>query len=149
MNTKVVVGTNVMDVNQKLINVIKSLTPNKVAKLDSSLSEDVHPFLSHQLQEMDEIFGLKLKLKTKPSMAHSGWLFSHYLDACKKSELDHKTAITFYSDGLFREFDQFGIQDSEVLFLGFGQSGAKMLEVILQAELQFNPNDFDLDGYGI
>ena len=149
MSDNIVIGTNVQEVTQKLVNDLSSVHPNKVEKLESSLCVSLHPFLSPSLREIDSLFGLRLNLKTKPSMAHSGWLFSRYYNACHKLKLDYKTIVTSYSNGFFRELGQFEIMDSGVLFLGFGQSGAKMLEVILQAELQFNPRDFDSDGYQI
>lgn len=147
MNSKMVIGANVEAVTQKLVNAIGSFPSNKIVKLNPSLSTDVLPFLSATLQDTDALFGLKLTLQTNQSMAHSGWLYSRYLNACRKSKLDPATMVTLYSDGFFREFGQFGVLKPEALFLGFGQSGAQMLEAILQAELQFDPNDFDMDGY--
>jgi len=147
MNSKKVVGVNVKAITQKLASAIASLPSNKIAELNSNLSADVRAFLSHPLQKIDTLFGLRLTLKKKPSMAHSGWLHSRYLEACRKSKVDPATTVTLYSKDLFTEFEQFSVLDSEALFLGFNQNGAKMLEVILQAELHFDPNDFDIDGY--
>lgn len=147
MNVKIVVGANVESVSQMLVEAISSIPPNKVVELNSKLSTKVLPFLSPELKKTEALFGLKLTLISKQSMAHSGWLYSRYLDACRKSKVDPAAAVALYSEGLFREFNQFGVLDSEALFLGFGKKGTKMLKCILQAEFQFDPNNFDIDGY--
>jgi len=151
MNPKAIVGSNVETITQRLVDVIRALSHNKVVKLDTSLAADTLPYLPVPLQETDALFGLRLTLQTKPSMVHSGWHDSHFLEACRKYKLDPATAVSLavslYSDGLFREFKHFPVLETEVYFLGFGETGANLLADILQAELQFNPNDFDRDGY--
>ncbi len=147
MTTKGVVGVNVDGVTERIVAAIRSLPHNEVAGLDPSLLAEVVPLLPTSLQGTDAILGLRLAMHEKPSMAHSGWLYSRFLSACQESEADPATVVALYCSGLFREFAQLGALESEALFLGFGQRGAEILKAILEAELHFNPSAFDADGY--
>jgi hypothetical protein len=147
VNRELIIGKNVGGVTQAIIDASCTFSPNKVMKLDKSILDNVLEFLPQSLQELDSLFGLKLILQKKESMAHSGWLYSRYREACQKINIDSKNVVAIYKDEFFREFGQFDAMETELFFLGFGQPGEKMLAVILNAESQFNPDNFDLDGY--
>lgn len=146
-DSKLLVGAPLDKLSQKLASVISSLPFDKVVQLDPHLVAEMLPFLPPELQKTDSLFGLNLAIKSSLSMAHSGWLYSRYHDACIDLGIKPSLGVAFYSAGQFRQFEQFIVREPIALFLGFDRIGAKLLKVIIRAESQFDPNDFDLDGY--
>ena len=133
---------------KKIADFITSLNYNEVTSLDVNLFANVRSYLPATLQEIDSFYGLKLILKSDYNMAHSGWLYSRYHEACKTNEINPTTIVTLFSDHLFREYNQFGMIMNEMcLLLGFGLDGRKMLKVILEAENKYDSSIFDSDGY--
>lgn len=147
MSQELIIGSDIESVTQEVIVASRGFASNEVVKLDKSVLNDMSRSLPPSLQKVDSLFGLRLTLQKKESMAHSGWLYSRYLETSRRVNINHKNAVAIYKDGFFREFGQFDAMESELIFLGFGQLGEKVLSVILNAESQFNPDDFDLDGY--
>ena len=147
MNHNLIIGRETEVATQGIALAIHNLPSNKVVALNTTILNNVLKILPVPLQEVDSLFGLRLTLQKKESMAHSGWLFSRYFEACKKANINPEMVAALYKDGFFREFRQFDAMESELLFIGFGQNGEEMLNVVLQAESQFNPDDFDSDGY--
>ncbi|MCU0288975.1 MAG: hypothetical protein MUF15_21595 [Acidobacteria bacterium] len=147
MGSEIILGQYLRALTQLIIDAGCDFSSNKVERFDKSILERVLKILPQSLQKVDSLFGLKLILQKKESMAHSGWLYSRYLEACKKLKIDSRSVVAIYKDDFFREFGQFDAMQTELFFIGFGESGKEMLGVIFKAESQFNPDDFDLDGY--
>lgn len=147
MNHKLIIGRGTQGATDGIVHAIRTLPSNEVVKLDETMLENILKLLPASLQEVDSLFDLRLTLQKKESMAHSGWLYSRYLEACRKANVDTKRVVALYKNGFFCEFRQFDAREQELLFIGFGQNGEEMLEIVLQAESQFNPDDFDSDGY--
>lgn len=147
MGAKIVIGSMIAEEAKKIADFIKSLNSNEVTSLDVNLFANVRSYLPATLQEIDSFYGLKLILKSDYNMAHSGWLYSRYHEACKTNKIDPTTIVTFFSDHLFREYNPFGIMNEMYLLLGFGLDGRKMLKVILEAENKYDSSIFDSDGY--
>jgi hypothetical protein len=142
-----VIGAPVDELAERLATTISSLPFDTVTKLNSRLIEELSLFLPPALKTSSSLFGLNLEIKTKVSLAHSGWLYSRYYDFCRAAGLDPATQIAFYSNGQFRKFEQFSVREPHALFLGFNDDGARALAVVSEAEAQYDPSEFGLDGY--
>jgi hypothetical protein len=146
MSSQLILGTNLALLTEKLTKQLSALTKNEVSQLDVH-PQEMNSFLPVELSKTEKFYGLRIINLDGETLPHSGWIFAHYLSACKKLKIDEKKAISLYSKGFFREFGQLDLLENEGLFLGFGESGEQMLSVVLDAHLNFNPDDFDEDGY--
>ena len=93
----------------------------------------------------ESVFSMHLPEDVEYNMTFSGWLFSRVFNA-------KLSATVIHSFGkIFVPFEQFSLvkADARPLFKATGQQAKEALEVLKEAFLSFNPDDFDSDGYKI
>jgi hypothetical protein len=146
MSSQLILGEGLALLTEKLRKILSTLPVNKVTLLNIQ-PQDMIGFLPTELSSTEKFYGLRIINADGESLPHSGWIFSHYLNACKQQGIDERKAISLYSKGFFREFGQLDLLENEGLFLAFGSPGEMMLSVVLDAHMSFNPDDFDEDGY--
>lgn len=145
--SRIALGRNVEDASRKLAEALQALPANQVGQLAPPVTNELEELLPAGVSAHDRVSGLRLVMQTSPTLPHAGWLFSRYIETCRRLATDPRTRVAIYHDGLFEELEQFSAQTDPSLFVGFGEQGAELLAAILAAEAAFDPDQFDSDGF--
>jgi hypothetical protein len=97
-------------------------------------------------EKLEEIWGLRVRLGWPITMLHSACV---YWGVSQALSGDGITRVGYLADGVFRDLGQFALTNvtREACFVAVGPRARAVLQALIDAELGYDPENFDDDGY--